>query len=141
MAENQLQSWRDIAELNKLKSLKELNVKNNPITAVNCMEDYEAIVNLVIARVSGLTKVNHEEISEGIEKEAAKFYVKKYYLDYHKNGNQEWHLTHPRWSELIESKLLSLQFTLVFVQISVLRGWRASGTHGTTQIKTRIVGF
>lgn len=116
LAGNQLKIWRDIAELNKLKSLKDLNVKNNPVTAVNCMEDYEAIVNLVIARVSGLTKVNHEEISDGIEKEAAKYYVKKYYLDYHNSENHEWHLNHPRWSELIESKLCFMnRFYLILI--------------------------
>lgn len=106
LAGNQLESWRDIAELNKLKTLKDLNVRYNPVTAVNAIEDYESIVNLVIARVSGLTKVNHEEISEAIENEAAKFYVKKYYFEYHNKSNpSEWSLHHPRWSELIESKL------------------------------------
>lgn len=107
LAGNQLTSWRDIAELNKLKSLKVLNVKNNPITAVNAIEDYESVVNLVLARVSGLSKVNNEEISEAIEKEAAKYYVKKYYVEYHsKAGDSEWHLHHPRWAELIESEYL-----------------------------------
>lgn len=105
LAGNQLSSWRDIAELNKLKSLKVLNVKNNPITTVNAIEDYESIVNLVLARISGLKKVNNEEISEATEKEAAKYYVKKHYVDYrNKAGDPEWRLHHPRWSELIDCK-------------------------------------
>lgn len=57
--ENQLESWRDVAELNKLSNLSSLMLKRNPICE---QEKYDVFFILTISRLEKLTTFNREKV-------------------------------------------------------------------------------
>ena len=98
--ENNLSSWLDVAELQKLPSLKELNLKGNPLLA--SLEDLIAC-HLILVRLPKLTKINNADITRETIKEAEKYYVNKFYNEY-ESANEEWFRLHPTYKEILESK-------------------------------------
>lgn len=99
--ENNLSSWLDVVQLQKLPSLKELNFKGNPL--LSSFEDLTAC-HLILVRLPKLTKVNNADITRETLKEAEKYYVNTFYTEY-ESANEEWFRLHPTYKDILERKL------------------------------------
>ncbi|KAI1309003.1 Tubulin-specific chaperone E [Halotydeus destructor] len=98
---NNLRSWRDIAELNKLKSLEDLNVKANPITEKE--DDYEISFYYTVCRVKGLKTLNREPVDSNVRRESAMYYLKKHYEEWLKlKDDASYAAEHPLFVELLQ---------------------------------------
>ncbi|XP_055949977.1 tubulin-specific chaperone E-like [Argiope bruennichi] len=85
---NRFERWQDIGELNKLKSLRNLMVNNNPIIlSVNP----ETARQLIIAKIQGLEILNRTQIERSEKRGAELDYLKRYrneWVTNYGNGTQ-----------------------------------------------------
>ncbi|KAF8774601.1 Tubulin-specific chaperone E like protein [Argiope bruennichi] len=85
---NRFERWQDIGELNKLKSLRNLMVNNNPIIlSVNP----ETARQLIIAKIQGLETLNRTQIERSEKRGAELDYLKRYrneWVTNYGNGTQ-----------------------------------------------------
>lgn len=73
---NRLEEWSSIAELNKLRGLRSLIVKGNSVV----VKELRGVSRfLVIAHVGGLRELDRIEISKVEKREAALYYVNRFY--------------------------------------------------------------
>lgn len=104
---NSIKQWSDINELNKLPSLNQLNINDNPLWKSEKRDD---VWQLVIAKIDGLKILNRCSISPKERRGAELDYLKKY--------GKEWLLAekssivdlkahflteHPRYHALVEA--------------------------------------
>lgn len=98
--ENNLSSWLDVVQLRKLPSLRELNLKENPLIA---SLDGLTACHLLIVRLPNLTKINNSVINKDTMKEAEKYYINKFYSQY-QLADETWLQLHPTFQQILESK-------------------------------------
>ena len=103
--ENNLSSWLDVVQLRKLPSLRELNLKGNPLLA--SLDDLTSC-HLTIVRLPHLTKANNAVITRDIMKEAEKYYINKFYSQY-QTADETWFQLHPTFQQILESKWVGHQ--------------------------------
>lgn len=116
---NNLRSWVDIGELNKLPALEILNVKANPV--IDEQDDYEVAFNYVIVRIGGLKVLNREMVSDNVRKEASIYYYKKFYDEWSaKKDNSEFVKEHPRFETILSRKLYQYIIRIIAVLICCL---------------------
>uniref|UniRef100_T1J621 Tubulin-specific chaperone E n=1 Tax=Strigamia maritima TaxID=126957 RepID=T1J621_STRMM len=108
--DNKCDKWIHIAELNKLKKLKELRMRNNPI----CDTETPALLRqLFIAKIGGLKMLNRVQVTSDERRGAEIDYLKKYGLLWIQiNGQKlvdagsilpsEFLTEHPRYLELVK---------------------------------------
>lgn len=103
ISSNRLACWIDIAELRFLSQLTDLNLKGNPILTGG--GDYAASFNQVLGRLSGLTKLNGELVTEAMYQEAEKYYVKIAFRESTRKGQEkDFAASHPRFNDLLQSQ-------------------------------------
>ncbi|XP_003745338.1 tubulin-specific chaperone E [Galendromus occidentalis] len=128
---NKISSWKSVAELEKLASLRTLRVNGNPITHGN----FEDVFYDIIGRLS-VGNINRMDVSKDTRKEAELYYLRKYFPEYQRlregeNHRCEFLQSHPRFQKLldiygeptiavadiapttIKSSLISLEFVVV----------------------------
>jgi hypothetical protein len=102
ISSNKLTCWIDVSELRFLTQITDLNLKGNPVIAGAA--DYAASFNQVLGRLSGLTKLNGEQVTEAMYQEAEKYYVKIAFRESVRKGpGKEFDSSHPRFNELLQS--------------------------------------
>ncbi|CAG2121485.1 unnamed protein product, partial [Medioppia subpectinata] len=74
ISNNNLKTWRDVSELNKLQKLDQLFIKNNPVFD---NEKYDTNFNLILSRIGNLKLLNRENISEMMRRDAEIAYLRK----------------------------------------------------------------
>ena len=104
VSSNKLDCWIDVVELRKLPSLTDLNLKGNPILTHD--SDYAAAFNQVLGRLAGLVKLNGEQLTPEMYREAEKYYLKcahKEFIEFPVSGEvKDFTSLHPRYHELVE---------------------------------------
>lgn len=107
--------WASINELNKLKCLEEVRMRQNPL---NDSDKVENVRQLVIARIESLRMFNRTPVTSEERKGAEIDYLKKFgkkWLEleaYSESKQEAFTKEHPRYLRLIEckfSKVASLE--------------------------------
>lgn len=75
-----------MAELNRLKSLRTLILKRNPIYDMN---QYYYNFNHVISRIGNVTTLDREPVTEALRKDGEKYYLKTIYPEYLKKSDSK----------------------------------------------------
>ncbi|KAH9393377.1 hypothetical protein TYRP_021890 [Tyrophagus putrescentiae] len=83
---NQINDWKSVAELNRLKSLRTLILKRNPIYDMN---QYYYNFNHVISRIGNVTTLDREPVTEALRKDGEKYYLKTIYPEYLKKSDSK----------------------------------------------------
>lgn len=100
---NQLDSWIDVSELRRLTGLQEVNLKGNPL--ITRHTDYASVFNQVLGRLSGLVKLNGEQVTEEMYREAEKYYLKLAFKDSRRHDTEkDFAALHPRFRDLLQSE-------------------------------------
>ncbi|KAG1654508.1 Tubulin-specific chaperone E [Nymphon striatum] len=101
---NELQSWKDLAELNKLQKFENLTIRKNPITDSYRFQDIA--INL-FPRIGNLKFHNHSEITDvdrkGSEYEYIRKYAKEWYALQDESSINKFLEEHPRYKHLISA--------------------------------------
>lgn len=110
VANNDLQHWKSIGEMNKLKKLVTLRVTCNPV--MGAKPDFDTVFNEIISRVGNVTTLNRMEVNEAIRQNAELYYLKKYFPQWLASGgdtcseksnpNLEFLTLHPRFKEILD---------------------------------------
>jgi len=102
---NNISQWSAINELNKLKSLNELEIRYNPLWD---LEKVETVWQLIIAKIAGLKKLNRSAILHGERRGAELDYLRKYGKEWlqiengvQQNLRDDFLRSHPRYLQLI----------------------------------------
>jgi len=97
---NNLIEWLDISELNKLRSLENLNVRGNPLFAEM---DPDKGFYYTLCRVFKLKKLNREDITDMRRKEASLYYIRNNYEEWlTKNADSRYAAEHPNFVALLK---------------------------------------
>ncbi|XP_063216134.1 tubulin-specific chaperone E isoform X2 [Bacillus rossius redtenbacheri] len=108
ICDNNIDKWESISELNKLKSIEDLRIRNNPVLD---LESLETTRQFIIARIANLKMLNGMKVCE--ERRGAEYdYLKKFALEWisldglpsapDKDSQiQQFLCAHPRFPELI----------------------------------------
>lgn len=100
---NELDSWIDVSELRRLTGLQEVNLKGNPL--ITRHTDYASTFNQVLGRLSGLVKLNGEQVTEEMYREAEKYYLKLAFKEsMQRDSEKDFAALHPRFRDLLQSK-------------------------------------
>ncbi|XP_044729926.1 tubulin-specific chaperone E [Chrysoperla carnea] len=104
IAENLIDNWKSISELEKLRSLTELRCTKNPIDST---ETTASCFQLIVARIGNLKNLNGTELHIDDRRGAEYDYMKKYANEWHKcqNDNEkmkDFVSLHPRFPILVE---------------------------------------
>ncbi|XP_042895224.1 tubulin-specific chaperone E isoform X1 [Parasteatoda tepidariorum] len=131
---NWLKKWQDISELNKLISLKNLVVTNNPVLS---LESPETCRQYIIAKIQNLERLSRTEVERSERRGAELDYIKKFYKDWllddcskceiHSKSTSPFLTLHPTYPELLKKhgipdesefkvKSTLIKDNLVFVQ-------------------------
>ena len=135
--------WKSINELNKLKSLEEINLKLNPL---NNLESNTNIRQMIISKIGGLqiynrTTINVRNREKFDERKGAEIdYLKKYGAEWLKITDENCGINsheleemkikfkneHPRYSELVKSKNIKISHYFLNKMIIFKRFFRNS---------------
>ncbi|XP_013145467.1 PREDICTED: tubulin-specific chaperone E [Papilio polytes] len=101
---NQINDWRSISELDKLRNLKKLYFLKNPIQN---SEDYDTTSQLVIAKIGTLQELNGSIITRELRRGAEYDYLKRYGAEWKLAQEQDAHkkafdTEHCRFQELLD---------------------------------------
>ncbi|OQR75830.1 tubulin-specific chaperone E-like [Tropilaelaps mercedesae] len=105
VAGNLLNSWRSIAELEKLIALRMLRVNGNPV--METAGSFDEVFNEILCRLGRVTNLNRMEVPRETRKNAELYYLKKFFMDYQRSqsGAEDEALgflaLHPRFPKLL----------------------------------------
>lgn len=94
---NQINDWISVSHLNDLPKLTHLICNENPFFIL-----HPAAKLVVIARISKLSMLNREPISNSIRRDAEVYYMRQIHKEYQLHTADEFNKLHPRYSELVD---------------------------------------
>ncbi|XP_077302951.1 tubulin-binding cofactor E isoform X2 [Arctopsyche grandis] len=106
LKQNEINDWRSISELNKLRCLNKLYVTKNPLLS---NDNYDTCSQMIIARIETLKELNGSEVNREIRRGAEYDYLKKHGLLWKQCSESleerkilEFALFHSRFDQLIQ---------------------------------------
>lgn len=108
----QIQQWSSINELNKLQSLEDFKIRDNPLLEADKEMSVETVRSLMIAKIKKLIFLNRTEVSAEERKGAEYEYIKNFGLEWKaaggnqdpekNNPNDAFRAAHPRYMQFIQ---------------------------------------